>query len=343
MLIRLLLLALPVTGCMATAQAQIPVLVGPAIVGAGTHPEPLYLSPGQIITVYATGIGDKVTERIRATSQPWPTELSGISAELIGPGWKPAIGQVEPLATCPEWGIIPNLRCGRLLAVTLQVPFEINSELKMNSNFLLTLVLRDGDGNVTGAADVLPYKGQPKILRYCEVALLPNVNGVTRGASDCSPLVYHADGTRVHSANPAKEDEPLTIYLYGLSEFAGLAYEGARTGYPAGRAIDMRESYFMNYEFGDNVELTFGRSQPRLQADYIGTAPSEVGLFQANFRVPRIPSGVRPCGQTIADPISNLSIGIGRGSLSENLKVSPKRLPFDWIGLCVDPASRRPD
>lgn len=319
-----------------TAYGQAPTTVTPSIVvSAYEQPQPLLLTPGQIVTVYATGIGSKVTSRVSATSQPWPTQLAGISAELAGTDWKAAIGQVEPVVTCPVYVFGNSRPCGRLLAVTIQAPFELQSELlPTNSKFSIALRLRDDDGTVSGAADVFPTGPQPRILRDCFVTRRPNVDGVVR-PNRCDPIVLHADGSRVTQSSPAFEGEALVMYLYGLG-----GYPAAKTGHASGTSVDMRENYSMNYTFGPNLQLTFSDDQVPLAADYIGAAPTEVGLYQANFRVPKIPDGLVACSSNdFFGRQSNLSVGL-RLKVPVDQSGQSRSLPFDWADLCVDPASR---
>jgi hypothetical protein len=99
----------------------------------------------------------------------------------------------------------------------------------------------------------------------------------------------------------------------------------------------------MNYKFGPNLQLTFSDDQIPLTADYIGTAPREVGLYQANFRVPKIPDGLAACSSNdFFGRQSNLSVGL-RLKVPVGQSGQTRSLPFDWADLCVDPASRRED
>ena len=99
------------------------------VFGSGYEPQKLHVAPGQVVTIFASGVGAGITRRIRASSIPWPTELGGISVEFAGYQRSPVkIAQIEPFSTCPwNFEIIALRRqsCGRYLAITLQIPVLI--------------------------------------------------------------------------------------------------------------------------------------------------------------------------------------------------------------------------
>src|SRR5690242_18637900 len=83
--------------CIASAFAQ-----GAAIVGAGYHTfAPVSVAPGQVLTVFVTGIGN-VTQKYSAGSLPLPTTLGGISATFseLGPIIDVPILAVFPFSAC---------------------------------------------------------------------------------------------------------------------------------------------------------------------------------------------------------------------------------------------------
>ena len=98
---------------------------GGAVVGAGYHTfAPTSVAPGQVITVFVTGIGN-VTQKYSAGSLPLPITLGGISASLseLGPIIAAPILAVFPFSACLN-NIAPQ-PCGTITAVTLQIPFEL--------------------------------------------------------------------------------------------------------------------------------------------------------------------------------------------------------------------------
>jgi uncharacterized protein (TIGR03437 family) len=97
-----------------------------AVVGAGYHTfAPVLVAPGQVITVFVTGIGN-VTKKYSAGSLPLPTMLGGISASFteLGPIIAAPILSVFPFSACLN-NILAPQPCGTITAVTLQIPFEL--------------------------------------------------------------------------------------------------------------------------------------------------------------------------------------------------------------------------
>ena len=100
---------------------------GGAVVGAGYHTfAPTSVAPGQVITVFVTGIGN-VTQKYSAGSLPLPITLGGISATLNESGVITAAAPI--LAVFPSSACLANIAapqpCGTITAVTLQIPFEL--------------------------------------------------------------------------------------------------------------------------------------------------------------------------------------------------------------------------
>src|SRR5689334_1606226 len=101
---------------------------GGAVVGAGYHTfAPISVAPGQVITVFVTGIGN-ITQKYSAGTLPLPTTLGGISATLN----EGAITAAPILAVFPFSACLNNIApqpCGTITAVTLQIPFELQPNI----------------------------------------------------------------------------------------------------------------------------------------------------------------------------------------------------------------------
>ena len=107
---------------LAAASAQ------PAVLGAGyTAPSTIKVAPGQLLTIFATGVGAGVSSRIAATSLPLPYSLAGISVtidELMNP---PSLKKQVP--------ILAVGKIGGATAITVQIPFFLRT-----SSFISPLV-----------------------------------------------------------------------------------------------------------------------------------------------------------------------------------------------------------
>src|SRR5690348_17305362 len=102
---------------------------GASVVGGGyAPPAPLNVTPGQLITIFVSGIGSAVTQRIAATSYPLPTRLGGISLSLTQFS-EPQKPRVPLLAVFPFDACTNFTQCSKLLAITLQIPFELNPNI----------------------------------------------------------------------------------------------------------------------------------------------------------------------------------------------------------------------
>jgi hypothetical protein len=111
---RFLLIA-PATALLALGQSASP----STIIGAGyLFPAPINVAPGQIITVFAAGVGSTLTQPVFAGAGNWPTSLAGISVTIQQGKDIPApIYEVNPIPTCGS--------CGAMTAITIQIPYGL--------------------------------------------------------------------------------------------------------------------------------------------------------------------------------------------------------------------------
>src|SRR5271154_4490943 len=84
------------------------------IVGAGyLFPSPIFLAPGQVITVFAIGVGSTLTQPVFAGTGKLPTSLAGISVTIAQETNLPApILVVSPAPRCSN--------CPVMTAITIQ-------------------------------------------------------------------------------------------------------------------------------------------------------------------------------------------------------------------------------
>ena len=100
----------------------------PVIGMAGySAPVPLTVAPGQLVTLFVPGFGSVVSGLVKAPSGPFPNKLAGVSAVFRQGSDQPSpIFEVQPIKACTALDPPAN-SCGSILAVTVQIPFNIQT------------------------------------------------------------------------------------------------------------------------------------------------------------------------------------------------------------------------
>lgn len=294
----------------ATTKAQTP----SAVVGAGYNsPLSIYAAPGQVITLFVYGVGKGLSGRVEANRLPLPTTLAGISVlmeQFYTPNVVPVpIFSVQPLDICE--GSSP---CEVLTAITVQIPVEMAPNISARPPNAVGLTVSEG-GKASKIIPIIPVYANPHILRTCDTIF----GSVEKSCG--VPFVTHASGELVSSANPAKPNEVLVMYLVGFRAL----YPEAKTGEPTPSAGPTGRTPIL-FDFRANALATEpgelppdGSLPPNLI--YVGLVPGLVGVFQINFRVPDVPAKTPHCDGVGVK--SNLTVSIG-GPLF-----------FDGAGICV--------
>ena len=309
------------------------------VVGAGySAPVPLTVAPGQLVTLFVDGIGASLTQLVRAQSVPLPAALAGISVTLkqFGSETPVPLLSVQPVSTCS-----PSLSqgsCGTLTAVTVQIPFELQT--------LCLVCLRPvrpapqlfvtENGRIGTSIDLTPLADQIHILTACDLLLPSRLEHIDLTGLPCAPIVTHGDGSMVSAANPAKVREQLVAYAVGL----GATNPPAVTGQRATAAPPTAEAFTIDYNYHPNAlpakPLVFpntGEAAPNLTPLYSGLTPAFVGLYQINFLVLNNPAVIAPCDDLTTVPP-------GASVIQSNLTVSfGGAFSFDGAGICVAPGS----
>lgn len=91
------------------------------------------------------------------------------------------------------------------------------------------------------------------------------------------PAIFHRNGQRVTKANPAKRDEPLTLYATGL----GVTTGGRVTAGTPSPTSPLAVTAPINLYFGDPTW-----TQAAIIVDWSGLSPGYIGVYQINARVP---------------------------------------------------------
>jgi hypothetical protein len=89
------------------------------IVAAGyLDPAPISVAPGQVITIFAVGVGGALKQPMFAGARKLPTSMAGFSVTIVQQtNILAPILAVIPTATCPN--------CGVMTAITIQIPYEL--------------------------------------------------------------------------------------------------------------------------------------------------------------------------------------------------------------------------
>jgi uncharacterized protein (TIGR03437 family) len=156
---------------------------------------------------------------------------------------------------------------------TGQINAQMPEEIKPG---LATVIVKNGSSASNAAAVIVPATGTPGIIVY----------GNNRA------VVVNPDGSINASTSPAKVGDTLVAYFLGGGPVnaAGSLVTGAAS--PSGLS-PVSGPYAVRV---GGVEAT---------VNYMGLTPGLVGLYQANFVVPRVAAGDRPLLITISGQNSN--------------------------------------
>ncbi|MGA2594002.1 MAG: hypothetical protein ABSH32_29215 [Bryobacteraceae bacterium] len=303
------------------------------IMGAGyALPTPINVAPGQVVTVFAAGVGSTLTQPVYAGAGNLPTSLAGIGVTIQQGIEIPApILEVRPVSTC-------GAGCGVITAITIQIPYGLvtvcnPSNVACPLIALLTEFFVTENG-VAGTSSALTVQiDQVHILTACDTVL--GGPGTPVGTLPCQPMVTHANGALVSTMSPAMVGEELVAYAVGL----GATNPAVPTGQPAAQPVPTVETFTLDFNFHSGALA----SKPQLSGTtaplpsppiplFSGLTPGYPGLYQINFIVPTLQSGALPCAYGEPPPPGTAS----GGAFSSNLTVSVGgAASFDGAAICV--------
>jgi uncharacterized protein (TIGR03437 family) len=292
------------------------------IVGAGylAPLPPISLAPGQVITVFAIGVGNTLMQPVFAGTGKLPTSLAGISVTIAQETNLPApILVVSPGPRCPN--------CPVLTAITIQVPYELYQPPAgggVSGGIVQSVDLFVTENGVAGNwTIVLPWPDQIHILTTCDTVF----GGSGTSSGRCPWELTHADGTLVSNVNPAAAGEQLVAYAVGL----GATNPGVATGEPATQPTPTAATFRLGFNFQADAPPSmpqFSQANPALTPLFTGLTPGYPGLYQINFVVPAVPEGLLPCpkpGQALGPGLVNTNLTVSVGGSSS----------FDGAEICV--------
>jgi uncharacterized protein (TIGR03437 family) len=283
-----------------------------------TPPAPVPVAPGQIATFYVSGL----------------TSSAGLTATLEqGSNVSAPIQSIRYVSQCPDDLGNKISACGSLIAITVQIPFELMPICPVCANLLSTapaVLAIAQNGQTVSAMELTPLTDEVHVLTACDEVLgppvppQPNLNGLP-----CAPLVTHADGSMVSASNPANPGEELTAWAFGLGQTAVPSSTGQRAA--AGATA---QTFHLNFDYSVNALATKpyigSPDNIPLSPLYSGAVAGFVGLYQVNFVVPPgPPNGIARC----ATPGT---FAYGGAYVQSNLTVSVGgQFSFDGAGICV--------
>ena len=234
---------------------------------------PPQLAPGQVVTLWVTGLTPTETLGAKAMSTPFPTTLAGISAMMTQNGG-PTLPPLPIIAVTPPGGSCLAAPCTTVIGVTVQIPYQLNPNFPgcLGCTHFAQIVVSDSTNKTMGLG-ITPVPDRIHVL------------GVT-----------HADGSPVTQSNPALVGEVIVMYASGLGFPTSLSSPfdittGDVTPSPAPLAAGA-----LSYDYRVNASP----SQAKLTTSdpyrrFLGMSPGSVGLYNANFVVPPPPAGLPEC------------------------------------------------
>jgi uncharacterized protein (TIGR03437 family) len=314
------------------------------------YPAPLYLAPGQMVTLFVAPVSGISFARAPANSD-LPTSLGGVHAGMTdrnGPGVPSLtvpILEVRHFQTCLNPNA-PACFASPSWAVTVQIPYELRLNSLGTGYASVGVAVENATFNVLSSTDVWVTSDQIHILKALDAVL--SITGVdlygqcSSTAADnnlaplnftglpCPPIVTHSDGSLVTAKNPAKAGEELVAYAVGL----GQTSPPFETGKIVKALATTLTTFTMDFNFRPNALAT--RPPPADAAGmvpqplYAGATPGYVGLYQINFVVPPVPRGTSPCAEIVGPQAPTANV------VYSNLTVSVGgRYSFDGAGICV--------
>ncbi|HXA65756.1 MAG TPA: hypothetical protein VNV82_11420 [Bryobacteraceae bacterium] len=178
------------------------------IAGAGyLFPAPISVAPGQVITIFARGVGGTLKQPVQAGFGSLPTSLAGISVTLVqAKNILAPILQVSPTTLSGNFGV--------MTAITIQIPYELQLP-PPNGGLGGGVALFVTENGVAGTwSDLNAVPDQVHILTVCDTVL----GGPGPSTGRCQWEVTHANGLLVSNANPASVGEELVAYAAGLCD-----------------------------------------------------------------------------------------------------------------------------
>ena len=288
----------------ALANAQSPSAGANAIIldsGGYQVPSPsLDVAPGQLIVLHVHGITAAIDSNLAPVPGPsgFPHALNGISIDLIQ-GKAATTTSLELRAAYQTHCLYP---CSPVTAITLQIPFELETNAGVNGdpNFSLRI---SQNGTPVGGVSLNPVSDNLHVMNTCDDSQVYISAAYTVPQSVCTDVVMVGNGLN-SLYNLAHGSDELAVWVYGIG---AITAPGAGCCNSPDQLSQPVQNFTLNFDFRPNAPAVpvvpgFGLTAAPLFVAYAGTP------YQVNFAVPPVPAGLPACdGVKIK---SNLTITI---------------------------------
>jgi uncharacterized protein (TIGR03437 family) len=267
------------------------------------------VAPGQVMTVLLTGLKTVFPANAtvqRATSVPLPTQIAGISAVIQQTGTSSrtlpllAVQQIDQCALTDNGS--PTADC-LVTALSVQIPSDlvVPNPLAESPFVVVSQLTITENGTTSRSFYLTPVTQNVHIVSTCD--LISGNNNI----GTCAAIVAHANGTLVSTASPAAVNEILVLYAVGLGATSPMVPEGQASPNPPASLVN---SVGLGFNYANPISLiesppASGAATPLPQILFAGLAPTMVGIYQVNFRLPPPTTAASSCA---AGGVPNLTM-----------------------------------
>jgi hypothetical protein len=261
----------------------------------------LSVAPGQVISLHVHGITTPIASNIAAVPGPngFPLTLNGISVDLI----QGKAGTVTNLPLRAAYQTNCIAPCSPVTAITLQIPFELESNFGAVGDPFPQLRISQ-NGTPVGGITLNPVTDNVHVLNTCDDDQIDITAAYSVPQNVCAAAVM--GGNFLNSLyNLAHGGDELAMWLFGMGAITQPAPGCCATPDQLSKPV---ASFQLNFDFRPNAPAFPVVPGYGLTAAPLFTASVGGGTYQVNFLVPPVPPGLPACdGNKIK---SNLTVTI---------------------------------
>jgi hypothetical protein len=232
-----------------------------------------------------------ITARIDSNLAPvpgpsgFPHVLNGISVDLLQ-GKAATATSLELRAAYQIHCVDP---CSPVTGITLQIPFELETDAGINGDPNPQLRISE-NGKPVGGVLLLPVTDNMHVMNTCDDSQVYISAAYSVPQSVCADVVMV--GNALNSLyNLAHGGDELAVWIYGMGAITPQAPDCCSSPDQLAKPMQM---ITLNYDFRPNapafpVVPGFGLTSAPLFVAYAGTP------YQVNFAVPQVPAGLPAC------------------------------------------------